>query len=106
MAKNFRIQGKIPEELKIQLKESLKVNCKSFDKLIVDLCNKIERPKNFQRDYSPVYTGDEFERFEYRVTEDARVGFYTFSAVFKNSYHALDYLINAEKNSRLSHATF
>jgi len=78
----------------------------SFEELIIDLCNKVERPKNYQNNYKPTHTGNKFERIDYRVREDARIKFYTFSAVFKNTFHVLDYLINAEKNSRLGHATF
>lgn len=106
MAKNFRIFITIPESLKIALKESLKVNCKSFDELIIDLCKKIERPQNFQTNYKPIHTGNKFERLDFRVSEEARIRFYTFCAVFKNTFHVLDYLIYAEKNSRLGHATF
>lgn len=106
MAKNFRIYISIPESLKIAVKESTKVNCKTFDELIIDLCNKIKRPKDFQGNYSPIHTGDKFERMDFRVSEDARIKFLTFSAVFKNSYHVLDYLIYSEQSSRMGHATF
>ena len=106
MAKNFRIKLIVPECLKIAIKESRKVNCMSFDKLIIDLCNKIQRPQNFQRDYIPFFSGDSTQAIDFRVSEDGRIKFYTFTAVFKNSYHALDFLINAEKNSRMRSLSF
>lgn len=101
VAKNFRIKILVPESLKIGVRESTKINCKSFDELIIDLCNRISRPKNFQDNYQPNYNGEYDRIIDYRVSEDARIKFFTFAAVFKNSYHTLDYLINAEKNSRI-----
>ncbi len=101
MAKNFRIKLLVPESLKIAVRESTKINCKSFDELVVDLCNKIPRPQNFQDEYKPIFNGEYDKIIDYRLSEDGRIKFFTFAAVFKNSYHTLDYLINAEKNSRI-----
>ena len=106
MAKNFRIKLIVPESLRMAIKESTKINCKSFDVLVIDLCNKIPRPINFQREYKPFFNGVSTDKIDYRVSEDARIKFYTFAAVFKNAYHALDYLINAEKNMRISLPSF
>jgi len=100
-AKNFRIKLLVPESLKIATRESTKVNCKSFDELIIDLCNRIPRPQNFQDEYQLTFDGDYDKIIDYRVSEDGRIKFFTFAAVFKNSCHTLDYLINAEKNSRI-----
>jgi len=101
VAKNFRIKLLVPETLKIAIRESTKVNCKSFDELVIDLCNRILRPQNFQANYQLTFNGEYDKIIDYRVSEDARIKFFTFAAVFKNSCHTLDYLINAEKNSRI-----
>lgn len=74
--------------------------------MIIDICKKIKRPENFQYNYIPFYKGVTTEKIDFRVSEDARIKFYTFAAVFKNSYDALDYLLYEEKNSRFNVVSF
>ena len=65
------------------------------------LKDKAKRPKNYQDEYKPFYNGTTLRSLSLFVSNDAFIDFMTFSAVFKNYYHAFDYLIFTEKSCRI-----
>lgn len=104
MANNNRLSSEIPESLFIELKQTRRILQKNYSDLLIEL-TKISRPKNFQANYKPFYNGKIMKKLDLRVSNEARVAFCTFAAVFKNYYHTLDYLIFTEKSRNIGRAS-
>lgn len=100
MSNSRRIFCRIPESLLIEYRQSKRISGKDHDHFLIHL-TKIERPKNYQDEYKPFYNGDSMRSLSLFVSNDAFIDFMTFSAVFKNYYHAFDYLIFTEKSTRI-----
>ena len=106
MANNQRICFHISESLLIALKETTKISKMNHNTLLIELTKKIKRPDRFQKNYKPFFNGELTEKIDFKISEEARVGFMTLAAVFKSHYHALDYLLYEEKNSRFNVINF
>lgn len=104
MANNNRLSTEIPETLFIEFNESRRLSQKNYSNLLLEL-TKTPRPKNFQASYKPFYDGEITKKLDLRVSDEARVAFCTFAAVFRNYHHTLDYLIFTEKSRKIGRAS-
>jgi len=96
MGAKFRFQcskSLFGEFTKLRKKSDLTV-----DNFLYSLLVRNTPPHDYQIDYKPVLNSSEFVHFDQRLHYNTIQKFKLFSSSFKNYYHALDFLIENEKN--------